>query len=127
MVYCRNYIPHSHPTHPTEGDDSEVYLEIEMCLEVMLGGGETSTRLAQVQSQLTNITMQLQDMVKAKVVREHVWCTMCHIEGHHRKKCPMMGSYMETGTPNPFPTRPQTEWCEICRQWGHIPPHFPTL
>jgi hypothetical protein len=18
---------------------------------------------------------------------------------------------------------PQTEWCEICRQWGHIPPH----
>jgi hypothetical protein len=27
---------------------------------------------------------------------------------------------------SPFPSG-QSEWCEICRQWGHVPPHFPTL
>jgi hypothetical protein len=48
-----------------------------MHLEATPGGGETSTGMAQVQSQLTNLTMQLQDMAKAKVVHEHVWCTMC--------------------------------------------------
>jgi hypothetical protein len=21
----------------------------------------------------------------------------------------------------------QSEWCDICRQWGHVPPHCPTL
>jgi hypothetical protein len=66
-------------------------MEIVMHLEATPGGGETSTGMAQVQSQLTNITMQLQDMAKAKVVHEHVWCTMCHIEGHHRNECPTLG------------------------------------
>jgi hypothetical protein len=36
-------------------------------------------------------------------------------------------NYLAMGAPNPFFTGPQTEWCEICRQWGHIPPRFPTL
>jgi hypothetical protein len=40
--------------------------------------------LAQVQSQLANLTMQLQDMAKEKVMHEHVWCTTCRFEGHHR-------------------------------------------
>jgi hypothetical protein len=71
--------------------------------------------------------MQLQDMDKAKVVHEHVWCTMCHKKGHHRNEFPTLGRYMVTGAPNPFPTRPQTKWCDIFRQWGHIPPWFPTL
>jgi hypothetical protein len=48
-------------------------------------------------------------------------------EGHHRDECPTLGNYMEMGAPNPFPVGPHMEWCEICRQWGHIPPHFPTL
>jgi hypothetical protein len=71
--------------------------------------------------------MQLQDMAKAKVVHEHVWCTMYYPKGHHRNECPTLGSYMATGVPNPFPTRPQTKRCNICKQWGHIPHHFPTL
>jgi hypothetical protein len=53
-------------------------VEIVMHLEATLGGGETSIGIAQVQYQLTNLTMQLQDMDKAKVVCEHVWCTMFH-------------------------------------------------
>jgi hypothetical protein len=85
-----------------------------------------SARLAQVQSQLTNLIMQLQDMVKAKVVHGNVWCTLCHIEGHHRNECPMLGSYTMMA-PNPFFMDHKLKWCEICRQWGHIPPHFPTL
>jgi hypothetical protein len=98
-----------------------------LCLEATLGDGETWPGLVQVQSQVTNITMQLQHMAKAKVVWEHVWCTMCHIEGHHRNECPTLGSYMTMDTPNRFPTRLQIEWCEICRQWGNIPPRCPTL
>jgi hypothetical protein len=43
-------------------------VEIVMHLEATLGGGETSTGLVQVQSQLANMTMQLQDMEKMKVV-----------------------------------------------------------
>jgi hypothetical protein len=85
-----------------------------------------SAGLAQVQSQLTNLTMQLQDMEKRKVVREHVWCTTYRIEGHHRDKCPVLPNFVAMGMSSPFPTG-QTEWCKICRQWGHVPPRFPTL
>jgi hypothetical protein len=44
-------------------------VDIAMFLEVMLGGGGTSTRMVQVQSHFSNITMKLQDMVKDKVVQ----------------------------------------------------------
>jgi hypothetical protein len=98
-----------------------------MCLESTLEGGETSSGLVQVKSQLTNITMKLQYMAKAKVVHDHVWCTMCRTKVHHRIKCLMLGSYMVIGELNPFPIGPQTQWCDICKQWGYIPPHFPTL
>jgi hypothetical protein len=85
-----------------------------MCLEVTLGGGETSMGLAQVQSKHSNLTMQLQDMVKTKVVHEHVWCTTCQSKGHHMNElCPTLGNYLATGAPNPYSTGPQTKWCEI--------------
>jgi hypothetical protein len=71
--------------------------------------------------------MQLQDMVKAKVLCENVWCTLCCTEGHHRNGFPALGSYIAKGVPNLFPTRPHIEWCELCRKRGHIPPDFPTL
>jgi hypothetical protein len=41
-------------------------------LEAMPGGGETSTGLTQVQSQLSNLIKKLQDMAKDKVVHNHV-------------------------------------------------------
>jgi hypothetical protein len=41
-------------------------------LEATPGGGETSVGLTQVQSQLSNFTMQLQYMTKEKVVHKDV-------------------------------------------------------
>jgi len=80
-----------------------------------------------VQSQLANLTMQLQDMAKGKVGRENVCCTLCCAEGHHQNECPRLRNDMTMGAPNLFPTRLQTEWCKIYRKWGHVPPCFPTL
>jgi hypothetical protein len=97
-----------------------------MHLEATLGGAETSVGLVQVQSQLANLTIQLQDMDKTKVMHEHVWCTTCRFKGHHRDECPVLPNYVAIGVPSPFPSR-QSEWCEICRQWGHVPPRYPTL
>jgi hypothetical protein len=79
-----------------------------MCLESMLGDGETPSGRVQVQSQILNLTMQLHDMVKANVVCENVYCIICHTESRHRNEFPTLGSYMSTGVANPFPTRPQT-------------------
>jgi hypothetical protein len=101
-------------------------MEIVMCLEATQGDGETSTMLAHVQSWLTNLTMKLQDMAKSKVVCRNVWCTTCHTKDHHRNECHTPGSYTYDML-NPFPIGPQTKWCDICRQWGHISPCFPTL
>jgi hypothetical protein len=51
----------------------------------------------------------------------------CRSEGHRRDECPVLGNYVVMGVSSPFPTGPQMEWCDICRQWGHVPPHFPML
>jgi hypothetical protein len=59
-------------------------IEIEIHLEDTPGRVEMSTGLTQVKLQLTNLTMQLQDMAKTKVMCEHVWCTTCRSEGNHR-------------------------------------------
>jgi hypothetical protein len=98
-----------------------------MHMESTPEGGEILVGLVQVKYQLANLTMQLQDMEKTKVVCEHVWCTMCRSKRHHREECPTLENYMEMGASIPFPFGPQAEWCEICRQWGHIPPYFSTL
>jgi hypothetical protein len=44
--------------------------------------------MAQVQSQLATLTIQLQDLAKGKEKCEEVWCTTCRIEGHHKNECP---------------------------------------
>jgi hypothetical protein len=102
-------------------------VEIAMHLESMIGGNKMSVELVHVQSQLANLTMQLHDMAKAKVVYEYVWCTLYRAEGHHRKECSMLRIYTVMDAPNAFLNEPQTEWCEICKKLGHIPSHFPSL
>jgi hypothetical protein len=72
-------------------------MEIAMHLEATPRGGDTSIGLAQVQSHLANLTMELQDMAKAKVVHKNVWCTICHTEGHNRNECSKLGNYTSTG------------------------------
>jgi hypothetical protein len=48
-------------------------MDIVMHLEVTPRGEEISIGLAQVQSQLANMKMQLHDMTKENVMHEHVW------------------------------------------------------
>jgi hypothetical protein len=47
-------------------------MEIAIQREDTLGGGETSIGIAQVQSEVANITTHLQDMSTEKAVSEHV-------------------------------------------------------
>ena len=56
-------------------------LEIVMKLEA-LPIAKTSPRMVQIQNQLSNLTLQLQDMQKGKQVREDVWYTKCRRKGH---------------------------------------------
>jgi hypothetical protein len=62
-------------------------LEIEMFLDSTLGRGQISTRLVQVKYQIDTLTIQLQDMVKGKVMFENIWCTFFHEKGHHQNEC----------------------------------------
>jgi hypothetical protein len=80
-------------------------VDIVMCLEATLGGDETSMGLAHVHSQLSNIMMQLQDIAKIKVMRKHVWCTTCCVEGKHKDECLVLMNYVTMGAPSPFPTK----------------------
>jgi hypothetical protein len=73
-----------------------------MTLEDTPEGEEKMIGLAQVQFQLSNLTMELQDIEKSKVVHKHVWRMTCRSEGHHIYECPTLGNYMVTGAPNFF-------------------------
>ena len=77
-------------------------LEIAMKLEAS-PIVEISAGMQQIQSQLANLTLQLQDMRKGKEVREEVWCTRCRIEGHSREHCLIFAEYLANGVPNPLP------------------------
>jgi hypothetical protein len=83
-----------------------------MCLEATLGGTETSTRLAQVFSQMANLMIQLKYMVETKFMCDHVWCTTCCSEGHHRDECPVLPNYVMTGAPSLYPYG-KSKRCEI--------------
>lgn len=56
--------------------------------------------IAQVQSQLDALTLQLQDITKMKEKRQDVWCTYCKEEGHFKNQRPVFMEYMATGPPN---------------------------
>jgi hypothetical protein len=92
------------PTDITEGHNLVERCGNHNALRVYVGGGETLIGLVQVQSQLVNLTMQLQDMAKTKVGCENVWCTGCLIEGHHQNECLALGIYTTMDVLNPFPT-----------------------
>ena len=62
-------------------------LEIAIKLEAS-PVGETRFGMNQIQSQLTNLTIQLQDIKKEREHCEEIGCTRCHTEGHHKDQCP---------------------------------------
>jgi hypothetical protein len=61
-------------------------MEIEMKLEPSPVGD--SGGMAQVQMQLDTLTIQLEELTKGKEKHEHIWCTKCRIEGHHKDEFP---------------------------------------
>ena len=77
-------------------------LEIAMKLEESLIA-KTNTGMQQIQSQLANLTLQLQDTKKGKEVQEEVWCMKCKTKGHSREQCPVFVEYLNSGAPNPLP------------------------
>ena len=72
----------------------------------------------QIQSQLVNLTIQLQYIKKGKYSREEVWCTLCCIEGNHKDQCLDFYDYLQSGAPNPL-SQGGLPWCKICQTRGH--------
>jgi len=128
MAHCGVAPPHLSPTYPVEGD----YWGRSNGDWHNVPGGYTMRR-RNINNFCTGIIPSFQPnneiarYGKVKVVCENVWCTTCQSKGNRRDECSTLGNYMATGAPNPFPTVPWIKWCEIFKQWGHIPPHYPTL
>ena len=68
-------------------------LEIVMKLEAS-PLAKISFGMQQIESHLSNLTLQLQDIKKSKEIREKVWCTKCRTEGHSREHCPIFAGYL---------------------------------
>ena len=49
--------------------------------------GESAVGMNQIQAQLANLTLQLQDIKKAKEDCDDLWCTYCHADGHTKDTC----------------------------------------
>jgi hypothetical protein len=80
--------------------------------------------MAQVQKQLSSLTIQLENLTKGKEKWEKVWCTKCRTEGHHKDEYSVFSQYLESGASNPLP---RGGYCEICKKWGHHPHDSPLL
>jgi hypothetical protein len=100
-------------------------LEITMKLEAS-PIGENGAGMAQVQSQLATLKIQLQELAKGKEKCEEVWCVTCRKEGHHKNECPTFAYYLAIGALNPLATGGGV-WCEICRMMGHHPTTCPLM
>jgi hypothetical protein len=96
VVYCRIVVAYTFPFDATEDYDMQSEaLEITMKLEAS-PVGENGAGMAQVQSQLAALTIQLQELVKGKEKHEEVWCVTCRTKGHHKNECPTFKEYLAT-------------------------------
>ena len=91
-------------------------LEIAMKLQAS-PVSETGVGMNQIQSQLANMTIQLQDIKKGKEIHEELWCTRCHMKGHHKDQCSDFCDYLLLGAPNPL-SHGGIPWCRICQTRG---------
>lgn len=110
-----------------------------------------------VQSHLATFNERIQELAISKVVKPQVWCTGCHMEGHHILECPRFrgagpsnlliepppvrptGGVAQVATSTPFHGPVQyhafpnnqalltNEYYEIFRTHGHPPRHCPIL
>ena len=72
----------------------------------------------QIQAQLGNLTLQLQDIKKAKEDHDNLWCTWCHVDGHTKDTCWNFQNYLLSGALNPL-SCDGVPWCRICQVYGH--------
>jgi hypothetical protein len=66
--------------------------------------GESSSGMSQILSQLTSLSLQVEDMKKdkGKDKREDIWCVICRSEGHDKEHCPLFHEYLSSGAPSPL-------------------------
>ena len=62
--------------------------------------GDGAIGMVQIQSQLANLTIQLQDIKKGKEAQEDLWCTKCRTDGHTKDNCLTYMNYFSSGAPN---------------------------
>jgi hypothetical protein len=90
-------------------------LEITMKLESD-PMGESNLGINQILSQLTSLSLQVEDMKKdkGKDKREGIWCVRCKSEGHEKEQFPLFHEYLAFGASIPL-NQVTLPWCEECR------------
>jgi hypothetical protein len=76
--------------------------------------GESSSGMSQILSQLTSLSLQVEDMKKdkGKYKREYIWCVKCKLEGHDKEYFPLFNEYLASGAPSPL-KQVTLPWCEV--------------
>lgn len=68
-----------------------------------------------LQNQISNLIERLKDLTLALLMRPHVWCTNCQVEGHHVTKCPCLRGLGPSSMPmGSTPTLHSVEVAQIC-------------
>jgi hypothetical protein len=83
--------------------------------------GESSSGMIQILSQLTSLSLQVEDMKKdkGKDKREDIWCVRCRSEGHDKEHYPLFNEYLAFGALIPL-KQVTLPWYEVCRNQHHL-------
>jgi hypothetical protein len=78
--------------------------------------GESSSGMSQILSQLTSLSLRVEDMKKdkGKYKREYIWCFKCRLEGHDKEHYPLFNEYVASGDLSPL-KQVTLSWCEVCK------------
>jgi hypothetical protein len=76
---------------------------------------ESSLGMRKILSQLTSLSMQVEDMKKdkGKDKREEIWCVICRSEVHDKEHYPLFHEYLVSGASIPL-KQVTLPWCEVC-------------
>jgi hypothetical protein len=82
--------------------------------------GESISCTSQILSQITILSLQVEDMKKdkGKNKREDIWCIRCKSEGHDKEHYPLFHEYLASGASIPL-KQVTLPWCEVCRNRHH--------
>jgi hypothetical protein len=76
--------------------------------------GESSSGMSQILSQLTSLSLQVEDMKKdkGKYKREEIWCAICKLESHDKEHCPLFHEELDSRALSPL-KQVTLPWCEV--------------